>query len=259
VATVLTLTAYENDWSQIERWGQTNDWRVPAAAELDEPLSVDLVVRYVEERLGSATPVKLRTVERQLVAVKYFHHQRGLYSPSDHPRVIKAMGKLQRRLPDQPRRRAKNITAGQMTAILTNTPADTPMGSRKRAMLLVGWTGEMERMELVGLDIERVDVGERRWSVDIRNGRNPRLLEFDRTGLFDTGLAINEWLSYRNPHPTDPLFCRVNRFGTVLDSKGVGPHTVNRLVKDSVRLLGLDPSLYSGNSLKWGHPVDEDE
>ena len=213
MVTQRTLTAYESDWRTIRNvLGDT----IPASPNtLTDPMTVDQVLAYMHNAQVSAS-----TIERRLAAIRYYHNEARLISPTYHPDVADALAVLELNQ-DPNQRRANSITHADMLKILTaldsadTTPAKK---ARDRAMMLVGWFGRMERGEIAGLDIGDYGNNGRTWTVQIRAKRNIRVITTAREpGTLDVADAITEWMRYLPDR--GELFRRVDRWENILDSR----------------------------------------
>jgi integrase/recombinase XerD len=144
-----TVSAYRNDLNQFERFvsDQTKDDAPESAAEgLVRLETVAAFVLALRERGYSAA-----TIARRLAAVKSlfaYAHAAGLIDKNpaaalDSPRVIR------------PER--KEVTAGQVAALLEGCAGETAEAARNRAMLTLLYETGLRVSEVVGLDVSDVD------------------------------------------------------------------------------------------------------
>jgi integrase/recombinase XerC len=139
-------------------------------------------------------------------------------------------------LASSPRKEQKipvHLTVDEMSTLLTMPDGDTPLGRRDRAILELFYASGIRLSELVGLDLEDVDLRGRGLRV-LGKGAKQRLVPFNRT----TEAALRAWYTdridlraqarvpetrtYARPRPVDrgePLF--VNARGTRLTGRSV--------------------------------------
>ncbi len=136
--------AYASDWRDFERWCATRD--VPAL-----PATLETVALYLTEL---AERCKVSTLQRRMSAISQAHQAQGVESPTRALAVRSVMAGV---------RRVKGVAQHGKAAAVTETiramvaTLDTsPIGTRDRALLLVGFAGAFRRSELVGLDMEDV-------------------------------------------------------------------------------------------------------
>lgn len=101
---------------------------------------------------GLEAPLCVSSAKRALAAVKGFHRfaVREDLSGSD-PALTVALPKIPERLPDA-------ISVDQVTRLLDQSFADTPVGKRDKAMLEVLYGCGLRVSELVGLDMESLNL-----------------------------------------------------------------------------------------------------
>jgi len=127
---------------------------------------------------------------------------------------------------------------------------------RDRALLLIGFAGALRRSELAGLDvgdIERVRQGIvltlRRSKTDQdRQGRKIGI-PFGRTRWCPV-LAFDAWLA-ASGITAGAIFRPVDRHGHIQEARLSG-EAVSLVVRERTAAAGLDPSPYSGHSLRAG-------
>lgn len=121
----------------------------------------------------------------------------------------------------------------QMDKLLEAPAADTPLGRRDRAMLETAYSAGLRVSELVGLNIDDLDLEE--GIVRVRGkGKRERLAPIGSYAV----RALQKWMADRRPAPKPgaqkALF--LNKFGTRLTARSVG-----RLLAKYLAIAGLDP------------------
>jgi integrase len=155
----------------------------------------------------------------------------------------------------RPQRRAVALRAEQLAAIVATLDGSIK-DLRDRALLLVGFAGAFRRSELsaaVCRDIERrpqgVVVSLPRSKTDQEAQGRKVAIPYGREAVCPVN-ALGEWLEAARI--TDgPLFRPVTKGGQVISSRLSGD-AIAAIVKQRVVAIGLDPSLYSGHSLRAG-------
>jgi integrase len=127
---------------------------------------------------------------------------------------------------------------------------------RDRALLLMGFAGALRRSELVALacaDIEWVEGGlvvTIRKSKTDQEGRGAEIgIPYGSSGACPVQ-ALRDWLAVAEIS-SGPIFRRVDQWGNI-GSNPLHPGTVADIIKKRVSVLGLDPALFSGHSLRAG-------
>ncbi|MFN3649728.1 MAG: site-specific integrase [Armatimonadota bacterium] len=240
-----TLRAYRADWRDFTAWCER--------AELSAlPAAPQTVALYLTDR---AETCKVSTLQRRLSAISQVHEVAGYGSPTKSSPV---------RLVWQGIRRAKGVAqqgkAPAVTADIRSMVAALPAGAlgvRDRAILLVGFAGAFRRSELVGLDRGDVELTRPGVTVTLRRSKTDQEGQGRKLGIPygsrpDTCpvRALLEWLEV-SAIVEGPLFRPLNRHGGILEGR-LSDKAIARVVKRAAEAAGLDPTRYSGHSLRAG-------
>ena len=127
---------------------------------------------------------------------------------------------------------------------------------RDRALLLVGFAGALRRSELIGLDVSDLRRVEQGYVVTIRTSKTDQERTGRRIGIPSwteahcPAGALDQWL-FRAGISNGPVFRAVNRHGQVGTGR-LSAATVCSVVKERLGALGIDPSGFTGHSLRAG-------
>jgi len=251
-----TLTAYRSDWRLFASWAAGFGMKLPDdPTTITEPVAVGVVEAYLLDRsdpdgVGQIAP---QTLAHHLSAIKWWHRQAGLVSPTDHPSLADTIAGI-RRVESVPVRRAAPVYLDDLRAMAA-TMSDDPASVRDRALLTVGWWGAFRRSELVGItaadvtdDPSGVIVNLPRSKTDQEGeGREVPLHYHD--GPVCPVVSLRSWRRFYGD-AGGPVFAAVDRWGNI-----GGPLTgraVSRVVKQYAAAIGFDPAGYSGHSLRAG-------
>jgi len=250
-----TLESYTSDWRGFHQWvGETvPEVPIPADPEhLTAEVPLWLVVAYITDRAGNGLAPS--SVARHLSAIRYWHHQARLPSPTDHPDIAETLAGIKRSSVHDTRQ-VRPLYLEDVAAAV-ETLGDDPKAVRDRAVLLVGWWGAFRRSELVALD--RGDIEEhpegmlltiRRSKTD-QEGKGRQIpLHYHANGT-DPVRALRGWLELFDGD-VGPVFRRVDRWGNVRPER-LHHSAVAVIVKDAARRIGIDPGTVSGHSLRAG-------
>jgi integrase len=234
-----TRKAYLSDLVEFERWGGS----IPA--------SVEAVAAYLAAR---ADALAVATLVRHLASISKAHEARGLLNPT-RSELVRATLRGIKRIRGCAQRQAKALLRDDLLLVLDAMGAG-PKDMRDRALLLIGFAGALRRSELVALDvgdIEHVHQGIvitlRRSKTD-QDGQGRKIgIPFGRrrwcpVGAFEAWLAVSGIVE-------GPIFRPVDRHGHVQEVRLSG-EAVSLVVQERVAAAGLDPSSYSGHSLRAG-------
>ena len=240
-----TRRAYRSDWASFTAW-----CREHGAAPL--PATPSTVASYLADMASSHKP---STIQRHLAAINGAHRLAGTPSPTAHEAVRLVMQGIRRTLGVAPAQ-ARPIGLEDLRRMLAALPKGMA-GDRDRALLLVGWAGAFRRAELVALDVEDVEATDDGLVVRVRHSKTDQQGAGREVGIpLGTTVqmcpvkALREWLEAASIS-TGPLFRKVDRHGHA-GAQRLNPASVAEVVKRAATLSGLDPTPFSGHSLRAG-------
>lgn len=233
-----TVRAYRGDLKHFFAWGGT----IPATEKQ--------IAKYLAQH---ATSLAGSTLARHLAAITRAHRVQGFPSPCESELVHATLRGI-RRAHGRPVRQVAPLLKEHLVAMVRGLHG--MRGMRDRALLLIGFSGALRRGELVGLDVE-----------DIHFTDGGVLLHLDRSKTDQEaqgreiaipwvrskhcpGRALWEWLRLAEI-TTGAIFRRVNALDQILP-KRLSAQSVSLIVKQRGAAIGLDPSCYSGHSLRAG-------
>ncbi len=210
-------------------------------------------------------PLALGTIRISLAAInrKFREHDRD--SPADHATVSSVLRGLGR-LANGPQRRVRALREHEVAAILGycdqlgKKAAYRLIAMRNAAVIAVGFAGALRRSEICALGVDDVkfvgEAGEEHGMfLVIRSSKTDQLGRGQRIAIPD-GSSIRPvkrlrlWLTLSGID-RGPAFQTMRRGGR-LQGRALSPSDIPRLVKQSVRAIGLDPAKYSSHSLRAG-------
>jgi integrase len=234
-----TRRAYRSDLAHFAAWGG----RLPA-----EPAAVASYLAAHSETLSVATLV------RRMATISKAHEARGVPNPA-RSEIVRATLRGVKRTRGIAQHEAKPLLREDLFRVL-DAMGDAVKDVRDRALLLIGFAGGFRRSELVGLDcadIERVRQGMiitlRRSKTDQEGAGRKVGLPHGRTRHCPI-LALDSWLAVSGID-AGPVFRPVDRHGRIAADRLSG-EAVSLVVKERVSGTGMDPTGYSGHSLRAG-------
>ena len=257
-----TQRAYRSAWKQYATWCARFDFE-PIGAD---PQVVALHIADIADRLAPAT-VRLR-----LSAIVAAHRLLGLQLDPKHHAIAAVLAGAMR--PNAPHRKrlAKPVQSDALRRISEACPADA-VGVRDRAMILLGFGAACRRSELVALTIADVILDERGAAVTFRRSKTDQegegavvAIHGTDDPILDVRAVLAAWLAIRyrrrakeqgKPLPEDlrtgaaPLFCQLAKNGQPI-GRPLSAYAVVRTIKAAAVRAGLDPTGYSGHSLRSG-------
>ena len=257
-----TLRAYRSSWKQYALWCARFGFE-PLGAD---PQVVALHIAAIADRLAPAT-IRLR-----LSAIVAAHRLLDLQLDPKHRVIAAVTGGAMRQTGRPGKRLATPVQSAALRKIAEACPSDA-VGVRDRAMILLGFGAACRRSELVALDIADVVADERGAAVTFVRSKTDQegqgavvAIHGSDDPALDIRAALAAWLTIRRRHmETDengqktererrgrvPLFCQLSKTGRPLGRK-LSDYAVVRMIKGAASRAGLDPTGYSGHSLRSG-------
>jgi integrase len=241
-----TLRGYRADWRDFCQWCE-------GQRLAPFPASPEAVAAYIAERAGR---LKVGTVQRRLNAIAEAHKAVGLDSPTSAGIVRNTLKGIRRTRGTAPAQKAAALTA-DIRAMVEATEAGL-LGTRDRALILLGFAGAFRRSELVALDVADLAFNRDGLTVTLRRSKTDQEGQGRKIGVPygsnpDTCpvRTLQEWLE-QAAVASGPVFRAITRHGK-LRPGGLCPADVARVVKKLAERAGLDPAKYAGHSLRSGH------
>jgi integrase/recombinase XerC len=178
-----TVRAYDSDLTQLLASLARSKSR-----RMSELAPADVDAEGIRAFLGElhARGNSRASAARKLTAVRTFCRylrREGLIS--DDPSVLVGSPRTERKLP-------AHLEVGEMERLLSMPDGSMPLGRRDRAILELFYASGLRLSELVGLDLEDVNIAGRMVRV-LGKGRKERIVPFNRS----TASALREWLRDR--------------------------------------------------------------
>ena len=236
--TTNTQRAYLSDLAHFERWGGS----IPATPSQ--------VASYLAAHAASLSTA---TLARRLASISKAHQARSLPNPT-RAEVVKATFQGIRRLKGVAQRQAKPLLKEDLFVVLDALRPDV-RGARDRALLLIGFAGGFRRSELVGLNVGDIESERRGVILHLRRSKTDQLghgrkiaVPYGRTRHCPV-LALEAWVAIVGNE--GPLFRAVDRHGRIGRDQLSG-NAVSAVVRARLAAAGIDPTSYSGHSLRAG-------
>jgi integrase len=217
------------------------------------PAAPDSVAAYIAECAGHLKP---GSIQRILNAIAEAHKAAGQDSPTHTGTVRNTMKGIRRTLGTAPVQKAPTFT-DDIRAMVDATDAGI-IGTRDRALILLGFAGAFRRSELVGLDVGDCVFGKDGLTVTLRRSKVDQTAAGRKIGIpYGSNpetcpvRTIQAWIE-QAAIASGPLFRSINRHGQVQPGRLSGID-VARIVKKLADRAGLDSAKYAGHSLRAGH------
>lgn len=239
-----TRRAYRTSWGAFVDWcGSRNFSFMPAAP--------DTVAVYIAKLADEGR--KVATIEKVLAAISEAQRAGGYPSPRASAPVRSVLQGI-RRTKLTAQRQVSPIVLSDLRAMVSTLPKSLK-GIRDRAILLLGFAGAFRRSELVGLDVADFAVSDDGLTVTLRKSKTDqdgagRKVGIPRGGSLCPVRAVVVWLEWRGDAPGS-MFGGLTRHGKPTGLRLDGKDIAN-LIKSAAEAAGLDPTKFSGHSLRAG-------
>jgi integrase len=241
-----TVRGYRADYRHFCEWCQGHDL-------CPLPASPETLASYIAE---CAAVLKVGSLQRRLNAVAEAHKAVGLETPTHSPIVANTMKGIRRTLGTASTQKAPAVTDDIRAMV---EAADSGLiGSRDRALILLGFAGAFRRSELVALDVEDCAFSRDGLTINLRRSKTDQEGQGRKVGIpYGSNpetcpvRVVQAWLEEAGLS-AGPLFRALNRHGQLRLSRLSGLD-VARIVKKLAERAGLDAAKYAGHSLRAGH------
>lgn len=242
-----TRHAYGRQWAAFVAWCES-------AGHPSLPAAAGTVALYASSLASSGR--KVATIEQAMAAISAAHGAASLPSPRDDANLRATLRGIRRELTTA-QRQAAPLLASHLHSMLEVLSVESIIGRRDRALLLVGFAGAFRRSELAAIEVRDVTFTAEGLEVIIRRSKTDQegegrlvALTFASNPAACPVRSLRAWLDAASI-TEGPLFRRVTRHGAV-GSFALSDHSIAKIVKRSVRAVGLDASTFSGHSLRSG-------
>ena len=245
-----TIRAYQSDFSDFLIFCSKNNFRSMPT----DPKIVSLYLTHL-----STNEAKMSTLKRRIVSIGVIHKLKGHYLDTKHPSIIENIMGI--------RRRKGSIQKGKKPLLISNLKKiinvidqqdkEEIKKLRDRSIILIGFSGGFRRNEIVSLDYEDLDFVQEGLKINLRRSKTDQFAEGYVKGLpyFDNSqycpvVSVQKWIEISKIN-SGALFRRFNK-GSNLSENRLTDQTVALLIKEYLKLVGIDSKNYSGHSLRSG-------
>ena len=245
-----TIRAYRSDFRDFGLFCSKNGFRsLPS-----EPRTISLYLTYL-----STKEIKLSTLKRRLVSIGVIHKLKGHYLDTKHPSIIENIMGI--------KRRKGSVQKGKKPLLINNLKRlinviDSKISEeikrlRDRSIILIGFSGGFRRNEIVSLDYDDLDFVSEGLKINLKRSKTDQFGEGTIKGLpyFDNFqycpvTSVKKWIEVSNIK-SGPLFRRFSK-GSKLTENRLTDQSIALLIKNYLRLAGIDNNNYSAHSLRSG-------
>ena len=245
-----TLRAYKSDFNDFSLFCVKNGFKsLPS-----DPKVVSLYLTYL-----SSKDAKMSTLKRRLVSIGVIHKLKGHYLDTKHPSIIEnIMGIKRRKGSIQLSKKPLLINyLKELINAIDKQKKEEIKKFRDRSIILIGFSGGFRRNEIVSLDYEDLDFVTEGLKINLRRSKTDQFGEGFKKALpyFDNSqycpvVSLKKWIEV-SKITSGPVFRRFTK-GSRLSNNRLTDQTVALLIKEYLKLAGIDSKNYSGHSLRSG-------
>jgi integrase len=239
-----TEKGYAHDFRTFRRWCQSaNRQWLPATPE-----TLNL---FIVDQLRAK---KVVTVCRYACGVAFVHRREGFPSPVDES-VHKTLRGARRTRAEQPRQ-MRPLSIAQLRKVAAALKG-TPVALRDRAIVLVGFSTALRRINLAQLRLEDLTFCEEGFCVLVKREKQNRegtagrivAVPFGKNRITCPVRTVQAWLKIRGRGP-GPLFTRLDNASGAIDS--LSANAIGNIVKQAIAAAGIDARQTGTHSLRSG-------
>ena len=245
-----TVRAYKSDFNDFDLFCSQNGFKsLPS-----EPKIVSLYLTYL-----STKDLKMSTLKRRLVSIGVIHKLKGYYLDTKHPSIIENIMGIKRRKGSVQKGKKPILISylKEVINVIDNQNKKEIKKLRDRSIILIGFSGGFRRNEIVSLDYDDLDFVTEGLKINLRRSKTDQFGEGFTKALpyFDNSqycpvVSLKKWLEI-SKITSGPMFRRFTK-GSRLSKNRLTDQSVALLIKEYLKLAGIDNKNYSGHSLRSG-------
>ena len=241
-----TIRAYQSDWGDFETWCTAHRRRALPAT----PETVALYLTHLAEQ-GR----KPSTITRRVSSISQAHQMADRRPPTRSAKVRAVLRGIRRTKGTMPESKAP-VLIDDIRAMMAYLP-DRLLGTRDRALLLVGFAGGFRRSELVSLDVKDLDFTGDGLAITLRRSKTDQEAAGRKVGIpYGSSLetcpvrSLRAWLE-ASGIDSGPVFRPINWHEQIRPTR-LSDKAVALVVKRAAEAAGKDASEFAGHSLRSG-------
>ena len=245
-----TVRAYKSDFYDFSLFCGRNGFKsLPS-----DPKIVSLYLTNL-----STKAAKISTIKRRLVSIGVIHKLKGHYLDTKHPSIIENIMGIKRRKGSIQKSKKPILISGlkQIIDVIDQQNKKEIKKFRDRSIILIGFSGGFRRNEIVSLDFDDLDFVTEGLKINLRRSKTDqygeglvKALPYFDNSKYCPVLSLEKWIK-KSDINSGPLFRRFTK-GLKLSENRLTDQTVALLIKEYLKLAGIDSKNYSGHSLRSG-------
>ena len=245
-----TVRAYKSDFNDFGLFCAQNGFKsLPS-----EPKIVSLYLTYL-----STKDAKMSTLKRRLVSIGVIHKLKGHYLDTKHPSIIENIMGIKRRKGSVQKAKKPLLinTLKELINVIDQQDKEEVKKLRDRSIILIGFSGGFRRNEIVSLDYDDLDFVPEGLKINLRKSKTDQFgegftkaLPYFNNSQYCPVVSLKKWIEI-SKITSGAVFRRFSK-GSRLSKDRLTDQTVALLIKEYLKLTGIDSKNYSGHSLRSG-------
>ena len=244
-----TLRAYKSDFRDFGAFCAKHGFKsLPS-----EPKIVSLYVTHLSKN------AKISTLRRRIVSISMVHKLKGHYLDTKHPVIVEnLMGIKRKKGSIQTGKKPLLINhLKQIINVIDEQKIEKIKKLRNKTLILIGFGGGFRRTELISIDHEDIDFVQEGVKITVRRSKTDQFGEGMIKGLpyfsnekYCPVTNLKNWLIL-SKIKSGPIFRRFAK-GSILTNHRLTDQTVVLIIKNYLKLAGIENQNFSGHSLRSG-------
>ena len=244
-----TLKAYRSDFKDFAGFCSKHGFKSMPT----EPKIVSLYLTHLSKTS------KISTLRRRLVSIGVVHKLKGHYLDTKHPVIIENLMGI-KRIKGSKQTGKKPILINhlkQIINVINQQDIEEIAKLRNKTLILIGFGGGFRRTELVSIDHEDLEFVDEGVKIVLKRSKTDQFGEGMIKGLpyfaketYCPVINLKNWLKI-SKIKTGPIFRRFAK-GSTLTKHRLTDQSVVLIIKNCLKLAGIENNNFSGHSLRSG-------
>ena len=244
-----TLRAYKSDFKDFGAFC----YKHSLSSLPTEPKIVSLYLTYLSKHS------KISTLRRRLVSIGMIHKLKGHYLDTKHPIIIENLMGIRRTI-GSIQKGKKPILINHLKLIIKSINDQNVNEIKKlrdKTIILIGFGGGFRRTELISVDYDDLEFVPEGLKINIRKSKTDQFGEGMIKGLpyfneetYCPVINLKKWLEI-SKIKSGPIFRRFTK-GSKLTDKRLSDQSVVLLIKQYLKIAGIENKNFAGHSLRSG-------
>ena len=244
-----TLRAYRSDFKDFAGFCVKHGFKSMPS----DPKIVSLYLTHLSKKS------KISTLRRRLVSIGVVHKLKGHYLDTKHPVIIENLMGI-KRLKGSKQIGKKPILINhlkQIINVINEQNIEEIVKLRNKALILIGFGGGFRRTELISINYEDLEFVDEGVKIVLKRSKTDQFGEGMIKGLpyflketYCPVTNLKNWLKI-SKIKTGPVFRRFAK-GSALTKNRLTDQSVVLIIKDCLKVAGIENDNFSGHSLRSG-------